>query len=1161
MTVYSPDQLTAVAGIDLSMVVTAGAGSGKTTVLVGRYLNLIAAGAPVDSVVAITFTRKAAAEMSARVREQAEKRVNDPDLDPQARAHLRRALQDLSAARIGTIHSLCGDIVRANAAVCGLDPSFSVLDEIESKLVFRRAFERALNRWPTEQDPHYEAVIAVLGAYKPSQIEKALTAENLAQMPDALDEDLTEAQLAERLGAAYKAEVQLLLGELLRSDEVRAVDGYTLPSGVKGADSDKLVMRYHEMRHALSQLRQSASVETFWQCFTSLTSSCNVGSKTVWPDVEEAKTVARALVSRVKQVGERLSADPTDSQVVRWFVGWRALARRVRQVYQEAKRRQNVLDFNDLERYAARVLADDAVAERYQQQFRQVMVDEFQDTSTAQWEIIRRIAPPERAGSLFIVGDPKQSIYGFRGADHRVFVSAQTLVKSLSLGGRVVALNTSYRTHAALVETLNTLFAAVMPAPPEASPEAGYVPFEALRAHRDVPPAALAPHLRVQMLDVKLHQDSGAIKDKDEGRLHEAAHIARTIAEMVQQGAVSYGKVALLLRSRTHMKVYEQALKNAGIPFITYAGGGYFNQPEVQDVLSVLKALYNTRDDLALAAALRSPLFNLSDAALYALRRADKSADRPALWQALTGAPLPEGLSSDDHAAALFARTVLTELQTRTRRVRVASILVELIERTGYLAVLESMSDGRQARANVQKLLELAENTGVVTLSRFNQYIQQRSADDAREAEVVLEAGDVVQIMTIHASKGLEFEVVFLPDSSDEGSSKSVPKVLPHPLVGLAVALPEKDSKKPDLFPFDGLRQLEQERETAEALRVFYVAATRAKDLLIVTGAARSPSGRMKWLTEQKAVLEAAGVRYEDVPLTPDLSRLPPLSAPKVLPLSDEVSAPLIPPLMKPLNYAPLDEARQHISTTHLAYLSQSRGALSDEVRARARQRFRRGFASQTVDTPIPFLTGGLQERTAPAYVVGEVVHEAIRFGYDGVADEMTLRRLLRGLVWSQAISPELHDDAVERAVRLLYGYRKSQIYREVNSTSAVWREIPFVYPIDNLIIHGQIDLLYRIGEHDWHVVDYKTDWIDFDPIPSQVSAHSTQHTLQLAVYTRAVQQRLAHLPDAVLHTHVHYIRHNVTHTFEPAVLDNALRASNLRELIKDNLADALADV
>ena len=372
-------------------------------------------------------------------------------------------------------------------------------------------------------------------------------------------------------------------------------------------------------------------------------SAANWGGKDVLAEAKEAlKFLRETATIALDEIGdpiiERKAADLLPL--------WERLLNRAQAAYRVAKDRERLLDFDDLERLTRNLLyRHPAVGARYRQnEFRHILVDEFQDTNAAQWDIVRGLADPAQPGSLFVVGDAKQSIYQFRGADVSVFEQVRGTI--IAAGGGDVALVRSFRSHQRLIDAFNHLFKTILAKDPT-SPVADYEIElgEPMTAFREQAPTE---HPALELLLI----DKGVVEGEDRAeqcRRWEAYEIARRLRHLVEverrlvfdrvekvHRPIGYGDVALLFQSMSNVNVYEDVFKAAGLPFVTVAGRGYYSRQEVWDLLNLLTALHNPADDLRVASALRSPLFNLSDDALLALRlRRDGNGKRLSLWDAL----------------------------------------------------------------------------------------------------------------------------------------------------------------------------------------------------------------------------------------------------------------------------------------------------------------------------------------------------------------------------------------------------------------------------------------------------------------------------------------------------------------------------------------------
>ncbi|NJL32947.1 MAG: UvrD-helicase domain-containing protein [Chloroflexaceae bacterium] len=490
----------------------------------------------------------------------------------------------------------------------------------------------------------------------------------------------------------------------------------------------------------------------------------------------------------------------------------------------------NMLDFDDLEWRARHLLEQyPAVRARWQAEFQAVLVDEFQDTNDAQRAIIYALTGfadghPPHAPRLFVVGDGKQSIYRFRGADVSVF--QQVAADIVAQGGLPVALDTSFRTHARLIEWINNVSAMVFQRERALLPYE--IPFEPLVAQRAAP-------AQPQCIELHLINET---EDTEATRTLEAQQLAARLQALVagEAGPIvydrstrtwrppQYGEIALLCRASSAFAFYEEAFRAAGIPYLTTAGRGYYIRNEVQDLIHLLRVLSDPSDDLALVGVLRSPLFALDDATIVRLRLAN----RRSLWDALLD-------SAEADTVLQFARATLHELYQQRAHLTVPELLRAALNQTGYLATISALPNGVQRCANVEKLIEAARRTSTTSLGDFSAYLEELLNASPREGEAPLEAAGSVRLMTVHASKGLEFPVVVLPDLG-RGSPPNRETWLAQRSYGFALRLRDERGERAPSTAYRLALHDEQQMEQAEHERLLYVALTRTIDYLILSG-------------------------------------------------------------------------------------------------------------------------------------------------------------------------------------------------------------------------------------------------------------------------------------------------------------------------------------
>lgn len=1095
----SDPQWAATAARGTDVVVTAGAGTGKTRTLVARYLSLVADRTPLRQIVAVTFTRKAAREMRNRVRATMQKYLDNPELEPAERAWWQQQTNSLDAARIGTIHNLCGEILRAHPAEARLDPQFGVLDEGQSTLLRREAVEAAL-AWAAN-NPAAVTLFALLPENSLRQTLDGLLQNRLVVQETGLarPEATTPAELLARWQAAVeKWQAGALAALLARPAWASSVA--ILRHNAAADPNDRIEQ---QRRLALAAVESAAKTESPEASRVSAAlipdlaalAGINLtgGSAKAWPDgaaqlaeVKEALKELRRLWQEQKLL--QLRPNPADEALAAATPALYALFDAAQRIYQTAKEERYTLDFDDLEARAIELLYGHAAIRAYWQSAVQaLLVDEFQDINGRQLALFRLLCPDP--GKLFIVGDAKQSIYRFRGADVAVFRREQAQVAAA--GGAILSLNTSYRTHKALVTGMNGLLRPILGEPQPAAPP-WVAPFdEPLVHYHDHPMAGLeAPY-------IELHLTVGS---KREGALERAAQalVARLweLADRsaLQGGTISPGDVAILCRSTSSFAAYEDALDQAGIPFLTVAGKGFYDRPEIRDLLNALQAIADPADDLALAGLLRSPACGLSDAALYRLSLA-----RPAgasLWQTLPG----EVAWEDAAEAACARRTVelIRTLNQQAGRAGVADVLKAFLDATHYRAALRHAGLNRAAR-NVDKLLADAHTSGLVSVGEFLEYVAGLRGAGSREGEARATADGAVQIMSVHAAKGLEFPIVVIGDANSFRNRGG--EVLIDPDLGVLLPRKEGDDRA---AAYQLARQLEDGKEAAELNRLLYVAATRAGQKLLINGCiSLADSGRpgrlTGWLRQIAGVIgldqcdlghyDEAGDRpllfdlrlgETEVALTVYEPRYPALPAARSLRPAPEPTGDFIPP---PL-LAPLPGQ-----------------AASSPAPAERPQR---------VWQVVP--AAGRPEAPAPAWVVGALVHEALalwRFPGPGFDGWLGARAREHGLA-----DPALLGDAAAETRRLLQRFHQHPLHQEIETAERRWHELPYYLEHQGQLEQGVIDVLFvRAGR--WTVVDFKSDHFQ-DAAGLERLLAATDYLAQARRYAAAVRQ-LAGQPPTIL--------------------------------------------
>ncbi len=798
----TPEQQQVVDRREGPLLVRAGAGTGKTTVLVERFVRAVVDdGVAVESMLAITFTDKAAAEMRERVRARF--------LELGRRDDARSA----EGASISTIHGFCGRLLRTHALSAGIDPDYHVLDGLEAERVAVDAFDRALEDFlgPTGGDR-----LELVASYTPDGVRDMVrTAYSHLRSRGQRYPSLAPAEPPrpagepERLEAAARAaQAELGAAEGQAADKAGAILGRCLAllerlTGERLASPTQL--KQLELKKGNAKALSTAAFDEYREAFGAYRDLCL--------DSEQARNHALLRVL-LELYGRR---------------------------YGEAKQARSALDFEDLELLARDLLAgDDGLREQYSARYSHVMVDEFQDVNPLQSELIGLVA----RDNLFRVGDENQSIYGFRHADVNVFREHRAAAAEQ---GQALSVTVNFRSRGELIDAVAMSFERLWGDEYEPLREA---PGAREPAVGDPVVDLLVVDLEKKRWDAALPPEEGALGAGMAGvtpwRALEARLLAKRIDELTSEGPFDYRDVVVLLRATTSMAVYERALVERGIPTHVVGGRGYWSQQQVSDLRHWLAALANPLDELALYSVLGSPLAGLSldSVALVAVHA--RRAHRDPMWalrEAIgnPGDALAEDLPAGDLAKARTFLERFDSERAEAPRVALETLIDRVVTRTGYDRHLLGLPAGERRMANVRKLMRMArefEADEGRDLRGFIDAIAERDVLQEREGEAPLEAEtlDAVRLMTIHRAKGLEFPVVAVGDLGKIGREDDGRlRISNDGTTGMRLA--GIGGGAVNSRQLDEIKAGQKTEAEAEERRVFYVAMTRAERHLILSGA------------------------------------------------------------------------------------------------------------------------------------------------------------------------------------------------------------------------------------------------------------------------------------------------------------------------------------
>ena len=998
--------------LESTLFVEAGAGTGKTHALVERIIGLVRRQqVALSSLAAITFTESAAAELRTRVRERLVALAGAEPSDPT----LRAALMDVDAATITTIHGFCQRMLADDPLRAGLPLRVRVLDEIEAELDFERRFGLlcdALFDEPGVRDVMSAAVALGVGV------------DHLRGLARQIEEHWHEVSAAPVEPSALPAAA----ARAYRAVAAALADASGL--GRHCSDpGDRLLERLHHLERAAVSFGAAEGWDGELRAVAALVVPRvgNVGRRASWTgcDIDEVRGALHAL----GEVRAGALAEIQDAVLGFLLARIAAFAR----AGAEERRQRGELVFQDLLVRCRDLLRDDAVARRRaRRRFSHVLVDEFQDTDELQLEILTLLGAaselePLDPGRLFFVGDPKQAIYRFRGADVELYERARRALGAASLAH----LSTSFRSVPAVLSFVNEVFGPLLQRETDA-------------------PVPLAP-ARSEGSGAGVYLLGGALAaSASERRAEEAALVSDAIARVVEEGweigdragrrSARYGDIALLVTRRTGLGELETALCDAGIPYRLAASALIYAAPEVRDLLAVVRALERPGDERAILAALRSPAFSCSDAELFTFRRGGGR------WRLADASP--PALAEHPVTQALCE---LERWRMRRFAVSLPEFLAGLISERGLRLIAAGARRGVDAWRRLETVLSDAAayaEAGGDDLAGFLSWAERQATRRSREHIAPDPDDDAVRVLTVHAAKGLEFPVVVVAELGSSPRGPSGPTVLRG-----ANGIEARVREGIETLGYAPAAERERTAEREELLRLAYVAATRARDHLVVS------------LVHQPAASAPARTLAETIALACADRSWPRLSRRATRPPR------AVPPVPSP-SPEPVGVYR--------AFLAERRRRLGGSGG-------RPILAPSALASRLPGAAAG----SPPA--LGRAVHATLaRLDLGAPRDVAALA--------AAAAAREGRPDLAAEVEALVQSALGSAVLHEA-ATSRCFRELPVVATVGGALVDGVIDLCYQRGEQIV-LVDYKTEALG---AAAEAPSAAERHRAQVGAYAAAL--------------------------------------------------------
>ncbi len=1108
---WTEGQQSAIYARNDTTLVSAAAGSGKTAVLVERVLSLIKEGQDVGRMLIVTFTRAAAAEMRERIQSALQKNATN--------AHMQQQILRLSHAQISTIHQFCIRVIRDNFNFLDIDPLVTVGDQSLLKALYNKAVEDAMEeayKSPTQEqtllfdmysDTDVQEMVQEMHSFlmsltHPFEFAKQKTMQYTGKLKDHTAYKVLLREIDVVMDAAkmllererhllslprtpQKFEKTLkkdekLFNNLLENMEKGALGRISLdfaraPTGqLEEGETENASKKYLATREMFKELLIQAVYMLPW------------GDKWSIEDVHLTNTLTRGLYQITKNMHDK---------------------------YYALKQHKNWLDYNDLEHLAYKALQDEYIKAQTARKFDNIFVDEYQDVSGIQEGIISAV---HQHNLLFLVGDVKQSIYRFRLADPTLFLDKYaTFQKYKNAEHRKILLQQNFRSAKNVLASVNHVFRHAMR---EKVTEIEYDDECALY------PSDTALEGASTEIDIFFNRKEDGKYDRvSQGYLAQTKYVISKIKEMVgiqkiqdkgTERFLHYRDIVLLLRdAATQGPEIAKLMQNAGIPVYSDADNQYFEMSEISDMLNILKVLDNPYQDIPLIAMLRIPFFTMSDEELAQIRLTNNSSNVP-FYRAFFDMEKDSPLGTKVHIII----DLIKEWQLLSLSLTIEDLVKLLMKDTGIYMQAGAYDEGEIRQANLRLLTDRARNAQESTLHEFLETIESmRMADDAKSAKTLSEQEDVVRIMTMHKSKGLEFPIVFILRTEKAFSKRKDSALYADKDVGFGMMLinTEENTKRHTLLT-NAITLQKAREQRAEEARLLYVAMTRAKEKLFVLA---SPehflSSLDKWSLQGELGAGSAGcmfdfvaqslykyietlksdtyitrrnavfdIRFMDVKDMPEQSALEKTKQAVLLDTAEQDNYILSMLQREPLSYVPQ-------KTSVSAILKQEKEEKDEYETPVTKQN-----VSRETNEALPQF---LQEKKVTGADRGTLIHKA--FGYLPYSAQLTsssfVYSALETLTKQNVFSEE--ERALLPSAQIAHFYQ-TEIGQRALSSNLIKREWAFVMDSESgTVIQGVLDLCF-LEEDEWVLVDYKTD-----NVPS-LSDLVSRYEAQMLWYKKALQ-------------------------------------------------------
>ena len=1144
-----------------NLLVAAAAGSGKTAVLVERIINKITnENIDIDKLLVVTFTNAAATEMRERILEAIYKKIEE---EPE-NTNLQRQILLLNKASISTIHAFCLDVIKNNFYQTDISPNFRLANTPEIELLKMEVIEEIFDELYEEKNKEFINLVNIYGGYRDDESLKEVILKiykfiQSTPFPEEwLEEQVEKLDLKDTEDFAKTSWGSLLIENL--KEEVRSSINKLKNLSIKLKRESDLEKFYLCILDDIQNLEEILTLNTWDDIFEKIS---NLKFKT-WPtdrkavseQKDKAKEVRDTIKKNINKYKEKIfiydskQANADIYEMYGILVAIKNVIYKFMQEYKNAKREKNIIDFNDIEHYALNILVKKdeegnyvgtEVAKKYQEKFEEIAIDEYQDSNLVQEYILTTVS---RGNNIFMVGDVKQSIYKFRQARPELFLDKYRNYGEQSDLGKKIQLFENFRSRKNILDITNLVFEDIM------SKELGDIEYdekEFLNQGAKYQETEKLTGGKAELHIIDLYEDEEEL-DEDDEQIEiidnieiEAKFVANKIKEILDSNYCVWDKkqgyrkatfrdFAILLRSTAiSANIYERELLNLGLPVFCDTSSNYFETIEIQTIMSLLKIIDNPNNDIALVTVLRSPIVGLTDNQLVEIRVTNKDVS---FFKALVLAKENEDLK--DKVGEFL--NLLEDLQAKQEYLKLDELLWEIYETTGYYNYVSLMPGGNIKTANLKMLFEKAQDYEAGSFKGLYNFINfidkiSKNGSDMGAPKLIGENENVIRIMSIHKSKGLEFPIVFLSGTGKQFNMQDLNQsILLHQDMGFGPKYINYERKIEYSTLAKEAIKLESKTELlSEEMRLLYVALTRAREKLIITGIDKNLK---KSLKNKSELLEGneAGKKISKFIVEKAKSYLDWL---EIVTLYDTRAKDIIEIFEHKAN--DINNENEEIEEKNISI------EINDNINEKVETILNWEYPREAL-TKIEGKTSvsKIAKPETIKYEVEEIIPEFLKETQKISSAEVgttvhlimqklnpkeeynieKIEKLLESLLANKTIT-EAQKEAVDKTKILKF--TSANIFKQMKNAKEIYREKPFFINIpakeiyeteveDTILVQGIIDL-YFINENDKLIlVDYKTDYV-----PEKNEEYLVEkYKEQLKLYARAIEEALNKKVDEI---------------------------------------------